>query len=105
MRARSSPVSWKSYRQRNWLAAILLLAGLPAAFLIAVALKLLTGIQDEVILAGSIALWAFAWGWAAIRVARWPCPRCGAPWLSNQAVELGAPRRCAKCALGLYEEP
>jgi ribosomal protein S27AE len=38
---------------------------------------------------------------AAFRLLRWPCPRCGRPFLASQDPWE---RRCGNCALGLYED-
>jgi len=103
--SRRIPKSWHSYRKRNWAATATLVIGLPLTFLISIAIKGLLGIQSELLLLGSLLLWAVVWAWLAIRIARWPCPKCGVAWLSNQEVRLGAPRACSKCGLGLYDEP
>lgn len=103
--ARTIPQAWQGYRTRNRVATALLLAGLPAAFAVVVAVKIAFGGTGEFMLIASITLWCVAWGWAAVRVARWPCPRCNVPWLSNQEVQFAATRKCANCGLSLYEEP
>lgn len=105
MRTHTIPPSWQSYRNRNWLAVGLLVGGLPGAFLVVIATKIVFLLANDLVFIAAILLWCIAWGWAAFRVARWPCPRCGAAWLSNQEVRIGAPRKCANCGLGLYEEP
>ena len=105
MRTRSIPSSWQSYRSRNWLAAGLLVGGLPGAVLVVIGAKVAFHLASDLFLLAVILLWCIAWGWAAFRVARWPCPRCGTAWLSNQEARLGAARKCATCGLGLYEEP
>ncbi len=103
--SKSIPKSWHSYRRRNWAATATLIIGLPITFLIAIAVNALFGTQSGLLLLGSLLLWAVVWAWSAIRIARWPCPKCGVAWLSNQEVRLGAPRVCSNCGLGLYEEP
>lgn len=105
MRSRPIPESWRGYRHRNRIAALLLVAGLPLVVVLAIAAKILLGALSEFFFVGAVILWCAVWGYAAIRVSRWPCPRCGQPWLSNQEVRLGAPRVCANCGLGLYEAP
>ena len=62
-------------------------------------------VGTEFVLIATVVIWCAAWGLAAFRLARWPCPRCGIAWLSSQEVRLGASRRCGKCGLGLYEKP
>ena len=101
----SKSTSWTLYRKRNWLAGGLLIGGLPLAVAIAIVAKVYFNFVGEFVLILAILIWCCAWGWAAIRVARWPCPRCGNPWLSNQEIRIGAGRQCAKCGLSLYEEP
>lgn len=102
---KSVPRSWTSYRKRNWLAVGLLLGGLPLAVALAIATRVVFHLEGDAALILAVLAWCCAWGCAAIRVVRWPCPRCGAGWLASQEARLGAPRRCAKCGLGLYEEP
>ena len=101
----SIPDSWRGYRRRHLIAALSLVVGLPLVFMLALAVNLLLGVTSEFLFLGAIVLWCAAWGFAAIRVSRWPCPRCGQPWLGNQEVRLGASRTCANCGLGLYEAP
>ena len=105
MRSRPIPESWRSYRQRKRRAVWLLVAGFPLAVVFAIAAKVLLGASSEFVFIGAVVLWCAAWGYAAIRVSRWPCPRCSQPWLANQEARLGAPRVCANCRLGLYEAP
>ena len=105
MRSRPIPESWHSYRRRNRIATLLLVAGFPFMVVLAIGAKILLGASSEFVFVGAVVLWCVAWGYAAIRVSRWPCPRCGQPWLSNQEVRLGAPRVCANCGLGHYESP
>lgn len=105
MHSQSIPESWRGYRQRNRVAVWLLVGGLALAVVVAIAVKVLLGASGEFIFLGTVVLWGAAWGYAALRVVRWPCPRCGQPWLSNQQARLGAPRVCANCGLGLYEAP
>ena len=105
MRSRPIPESWRSYQQHNRTAVWLLVAGLPLAFVLAIAVKILFNASSEFFLISAVVLWCGAWGYAAFRVSRWPCPRCSKPWLSNQEPRLGAPRVCANCGLGLYESP
>lgn len=104
MTRRAVPCSWQGYRRRNRVAVLALVAGLPLAFAVAIGAKLVFGGGGEVVLLSAVLLWCVLWGWAAIRVARWPCPRCGSPWLSNQDARIGTPRACATCGLGLYAE-
>lgn len=102
---KSKVSSWLVYRQRNWVAMGLLILGLPATMVTTVALKFIFGFANELIFVSAVVLWCIAWGWAAFRVSRWPCPRCGKAWLANQEACIGAPRQCAACKLGLYQEP
>jgi len=100
------PQAWQSYRRRNWLAVVVLIGGLPGTFALVIAAMLLFHLpQSDLALFLVVGLWCIALGWAAFRVVRWPCPRCGAAWLSNQELRLGARRACANCGLGLYEQP
>ena len=82
-----------------------LVLGLPAAIAIAAILKL-AGVQfAEAALWCLVVAWTSIWGWSAFRVIRWPCPRCGNPWLAGQNPQLGVKRSCAVCGLELYQAP
>jgi len=105
MRIRAIPPSWQSYRSRDRLAVGLLVGGLPGAVVLVIAAKVVFRLSNDFVFIAVMLLWCIAWGWAAFRVARWPCPRCGVAWLSNQDARLGTPRRCASCGLALYEQP
>ena len=105
MTKKVTPLAWQGYRRRNWLAAGLLVGGLPAAFAVAIAASIAFEPASEFVLFAAVLSWCLAWGWAAFRVARWPCPRCDIPWLSSQEPRLGVPRRCGRCGLALYEAP
>lgn len=102
---RKIPEPWREYRSRHIVAVSGLLLGLPLAFFIALAWALWVKAYAMAVLTGVMITWCIFWGWAAFRVVRCPCPRCGETWLSNQDVRIGAFRRCAKCGLALYEAP
>jgi predicted RNA-binding Zn-ribbon protein involved in translation (DUF1610 family) len=102
---RTIPQSWLSYRCRNRVAVALLVVGFPLVVALAIGVKVLLSDASEFFFVGAVVVWCAAWGCAAFRVARWPCPRCGQPWLSNQEPQLGARRACKNCGLGLYEAP
>jgi hypothetical protein len=89
-------IAWHQYRTRHRIAVGLLVLGLPATFAIAIVFKLLS-LLSEIALVGMVLLWACLFGYAAFRVVRWPCPRCGE--------RFGGDRACANCGLGLYELP
>jgi predicted RNA-binding Zn-ribbon protein involved in translation (DUF1610 family) len=96
--------AWKVYRSRNRLAIGLLVLGFPCAIAIASGVTLLAGSFNAPAFVVWIALWCTTWGIAAFRVSRWPCPRCGRPWLAGQEPRIGGRRACASCGLGLYED-
>jgi len=96
-----STAVWDEYRRRHRIAAFGLL-GLPAVVGVAILAKLYVGVDSELLFATLASIWCCIWGWAAFRVARWPCPRCGAAYLANQDPWQ---RRCAKCGLQLYADP
>src|SRR4051794_26137158 len=97
------PKTWRQYRKRYIVAVSGLLVGLPLAFLAAFAWALWVKAHTESVLVVIMVIWCILWGWSAVRVIRCPCPRRGQPWLSNQDPRIGAPRRCSKCGLALYE--
>lgn len=98
------PPSWQGYRRRSRAAMIGLVVGLPATVALGISLKLTFGPHvEEFLFPVVMTTWALIWGVLAFRLVRWPCPRCAKPWLAGQGIELGAPRKCAHCALGLYE--
>jgi hypothetical protein len=99
------PASWRQYRRRNLIATFSLVVGIPCVVTLAILFKLWNPKQAHIAFPVLLVMWALFWGWSAFRVARWPCPRCGRPWLSYQEPHLGAERRCKQCGLGLYEAP
>ncbi len=102
---RRVPTAWREYRRRSMVASLGLVLGLPAVFAVSIALKLWPVHDPEGVFILLVILWAIFWGGSAIRLVRWPCPRCGKPWLANQEAALGATRCCAHCGLALYESP
>lgn len=88
---------WHPYRIRHRLAAGLLILGLPGAFAIAIALKIFDISTSQIGLVTIVLIWACLFGYAAFRVVRFPCPRCGH--------HFGGARACTTCALLLYESP
>jgi len=57
------------------------------------------GLNRTMTMAAAMAL-SLAWfGVAAARLLRWPCPRCGRPFLGNHDPWA---RRCGNCSLRLY---
>jgi hypothetical protein len=97
------PATWREYRRRHLAATFGLVAGFPCVIGIAIAAKLAELAFIDIIFPVLMAAWALVWGVLAFRLVRWPCPRCGRPWLSHQAAELGVPRQCAYCHLKLYQ--
>ena len=97
------PASWREYQRRNRVAIWSFIAGLLGVFTIGVLLGALNIPGTVWVLPAAFLGWCFLWGRAAFRVVRWPCPRCGAPWLSSQPPEFSRHRKCGKCGLGLYE--
>ena len=87
---------WQEYRRRHWAAVFGLVVGLPAAFAISLALREFGGLPGGLSLCVVVLLWALAWGWLGFRVARFPCPRCGAA--------LASGHWCRQCGLRLYEQ-
>jgi hypothetical protein len=99
------PEPWKEYRRRNLVAAFGLVLGYPVVGAMIVAIRIWRpAYADDALLMLTI-IWFGFWAWSALRVARFPCPRCGQAWLSSQGAAWGAKRRCSHCGLGLYERP
>jgi len=90
---------WKEYRTRNFQASVGLL-GLPLVVAFAAFLGWLTHSSAISLLVSFATGWAVFWGWLAFRAVRFPCPRCGIPFLANQDPWA---RCCEKCGLKLYE--
>jgi len=98
------PEQWKEYRRWHLLASWGLL-GLPLVVVVAIALKILAGLASPAVFASLAVVWVAAWGAAALRSVRVPCPRCGASFLAGQDPAFQLKRCCSKCGLGLYEQP
>ena len=111
---KSVPEPWREYRKRHILAVAGLLLGLPLLAVVGGAGVLWLGSYGIYVLIALLSLWGVFWGWAALHVVRWPCPRCGKAWLSHQEPVIGSPfsmsdrvgsRSCSNCGLALYERP
>ncbi len=98
------PPEWHEYRRRHNRAVLGLLGGLPVTMLLVI---LIGKVQPAFFHAAMViapTVWAVLWGWAAFQLVRWPCPRCGRAWLSNQEPVLGGNRCCVGCGLSLFEK-
>jgi len=104
LRKMKYPEQWREYRRWHLLACWGLL-GLPLITVIAIVLKIWTGLTSPVVFTGLVVLWVLAWGAAALRSVRVPCPRCHAPFLAGQDPQFHLKRYCSHCGLGLYEQP
>jgi len=97
------PLSWREYQRRNRAAMLGLALGLPGITGVCI-VALLVGVRSAAVFYPvALVVWLVWWAFAAFRLVRWPCPRCGAPWMSSQPVEFTKTRKCGKCGLGLYE--
>ena len=96
---------WSKYRRMHWMASIGLVAGLPTILVINITLKAFGMPHSTALFSALAAIWAVLWGWSAFRVVRFPCPRCGMAFLSNQELQFETKRCCAGCGLELYAQP
>jgi hypothetical protein len=100
---RAVPASWREYQRRNRAAMLGMALGMPGITAICVA-ALLIGLESVIIVyPAALMVWLVWWAISAFRLVRWPCPRCGVPWLSSQPIEFTKHRKCGQCDLGLYE--
>src|SRR5436190_477312 len=97
-------LQWREYRRRHWAATLGLVLGLPGAVLVAIGLRKITDQESGFLVVATVLPWLGLWAWLAFRVVRFPCPRCGVPFLANQEPELKRNRACSKCGLKLYQE-
>ena len=97
---------WRKYRRRHWAATLGLVLGFPGSVLIAIGLRKITGQDPGLLVVATVLPWLAFWTWLAFRVARFPCPRCGVPFLANQEsdTEMKKSGVCSKCGLKLYQE-
>lgn len=86
---------WKDYRIRHWTAVLGLVLGLPLAVAFAIFLKLQFDFDTTASIVPVLLFWVALWAWAAFRVTRFPCPRCGTAFNSGYA--------CSTCGLLLNE--
>ena len=77
---------------------------MPSTVLLAMGIRELTGQESSVVMVTTLVPLLAVWAWVAFRLVRFPCPRCGVPFLANQEPEIKASRVCSKCGLKLYEE-
>ncbi len=99
------PEKWEKYRRKNLVASLGLVFGLPLVAVLVATIKVWLPNYAEYSFQTLSIIWCALWGWSAFCVVRWPCPRCGVPWLSHQVAEFGAKQCCSQCGLCLYEEP
>jgi hypothetical protein len=97
------PEQWSEYRRRNWIALAYLIFGLPFNF--AIAAIIYNFINSPIVIVLAFLLWIFLLGWFALKITRFPCPRCNVPFIANQNVSFVKKRCCNNCGLGLYEKP
>jgi hypothetical protein len=93
--------SWNVFRRRQLVAGAWLVIGLPVAVGIAIALKRFPWATVELTLLPLILLWAAVWLVLCLRVTRFPCPGCGAPFLAGQEPVWSSTRHCTSCGLQL----
>jgi hypothetical protein len=106
---RSLPVAdeysaqWAAFRRINRTAILWLAVGFPALVPLAILVKIFVPAIAPIsylILAG---LWIFGFAIFGFRFAGFRCPRCNNKFFAHQGLDLGTPRRCARCGLNLYE--
>jgi hypothetical protein len=94
------PDPWREYRRRSRIAMFGLL-GLPLAVVLGVAVGPIFGTSGLVVFIALALAWIVWWPWVAFRLVRWPCQRCGIPYLSYQDPWV---RACSKCGPRLYAD-
>ncbi len=99
------PAAWQEYRFRSVVACMGLILGFPLVALVVIMFKLWISDGSDEVLIVLVALWTLFWGWSAIHVVRFPCPRCRQPWLASQEPGLDGKRCCSHCGLSRYEAP
>ena len=95
---------WREYRRWHRAAVLGFVLGMPGAVLLAIGIRKLTGQETSIVAVATLIPWLVIWAWLAFRLVRFPCPRCGVPFLANQEPEIKTSRVCSKCGLKLYEE-
>lgn len=89
--------AWSAYRKKRWVVVLVFLGFLPIGFPLAVALSRLSG-------SGS-AFYMVAFGWALalvvvyVRLAFFPCPRCGKAYFSRWWYYNPLSGACVHCGL------
>lgn len=97
-------LQWRVYRWRHWAATFGLVLGLPVAVFMAISLREIISQDSGLLVLGTVLPWLALWAWLAFRVVRFPCPRCGIPFLANQEPKMKKNRVCSRCGLKLYQE-
>jgi len=92
--------SWRIYRRLNRTAVVALFLFL-VSMTVGDVLGNILGIDSMKSMLAVVFLALAYFALAAIRLFRWPCPRCGRPFLENQAPWALS---CGSCNLGLYED-
>ena len=95
---------WSKYRHQNKLVGLNLIVGLPVIVGLCLIARWLFKLDLSIIFPLLAAAWAICWGITAFKLVRFPCPRCGQAFLSNQQPKLQSTRYCSNCGLKLYED-
>jgi hypothetical protein len=96
--------NWAEFHRRDRMAKGWLVVGLPVMFLVGYATSRLLAIALGTVLVALSLPWSIVFAWFAFRLVRFPCPKCGVPFLAPQEFRFDAHRRCLNCGLGLHEE-
>src|SRR6266851_4689170 len=106
----SAAFAWRGYK-KLWILRLLSLALLFLFMVVAVNLgdeSVEHGLGRLFLVLGSLA-WIAAI-WADIRLSRWPCPRCGKPFIGFELARFLTRNRdirryCKNCGLEKWEDP
>ena len=95
---------WDIYRKKSKFVSCFFILGMPAVVLFCILVRWIFDVDLKLVFPFLLAAWAILWGYFSFELIRYPCPRCGMPFLKNQAPGLKNKRNCPACGLGLYED-
>ena len=95
---------WRALRTRYWVGLAVLLIGMPVTVAIELGADyLFSGRHEELTLIVPGLIWAGTLLWAGLRIARFPCPRCGHRLFAHDSVQLFTHHReCISCGQRIY---
>lgn len=93
---------WDDYRRRRLRLLLVIVFGLP---ILALAFFISSYLQSSLPVVVCIFCFASLLVWFSVVLSRFPCPRCGKPFIYSNAVRNGFAKKCVNCQLPKWSKP